>query len=89
MPTERKRGRAGVEQRKRRLANEPLCRHCLEVGRVRASTVPDHIVALANGGTDDDSNVQCLCDDCHDVKTRTDLGYRDRRPEIGVDGWPV
>ncbi|WP_062228787.1 HNH endonuclease [Aureimonas frigidaquae] len=51
--------------------------------------VPDHNVALANGGTDDDSNVQCLCNECHDVKTRADLGYCDRRPTIGVDGWPI
>lgn len=65
----RKRGRAGVEQRRRRLAAEPLCRHCRERGVVTPATVPDHIVALAFGGADDESNIQCLCADCHAIKT--------------------
>jgi hypothetical protein len=65
----RLRGRAGVEQRLRRLANEPLCRRCLETGITTAATVPDHIKPLALGGTDDDTNIQCLCDPCHAIKT--------------------
>lgn len=85
--TPRLRGRAGVEQRKRRLAAEPLCRDCLVRGRVTASVVPDHIVPLSQGGSDDESNVQCLCADCHDAKTRRDFGQR-KRQTIGVDGWP-
>lgn len=48
---------------------EPLCRHCQEKGRVTAATVPDHIIPLAFGGTDEDDNIQCLCDDCHAIKT--------------------
>lgn len=65
----RLRGRAGQEQRKRRLAAEPLCRHCAEKGIVRAATSPDHIVPLKMGGSDDDSNIQCLCEECHATKT--------------------
>ena len=67
--TKRLTGRAAVEQRKRRLFAEPLCRHCKEQGRVTAAVTPDHITPLAFGGTDDDSNIQCLCDDCHAIKT--------------------
>lgn len=85
---ERLRGRRAVEQRRRRLEAEPLCRICKAQGRVAASTVPDHIVALVNGGTDDDSNIQCLCGPCHEAKTRTDLGQR-QRAAIGLDGWPI
>jgi len=85
---ERLRGRAGVEQRRRRLAAEPLCRMCREQGRTTAATVPDHIVALVNGGADDDSNVQCLCDEHHQAKTRADLGHRPLVP-IDADGWPT
>ncbi len=48
---------------------EPLCRSCSQEGRVTAATTPDHIVPLAFGGTDDDSNIQCLCEDCHAIKT--------------------
>jgi 5-methylcytosine-specific restriction endonuclease McrA len=40
---------------------------------VTASTVPDHIVPLAKGGTDDEGNIQCLCGPCHDIKTREDF----------------
>lgn len=32
----------------------------------------DHIVALENGGTDDDSNLQILCEWCHKPKTADD-----------------
>lgn len=85
---ERLRGQAGVEQRHRRLAAEPLCRMCTAKGVVRAATVVDHIVALVNGGTDDDSNVQSLCRWHHEAKTREDLGQR-QRAEVGTDGWPV
>ena len=87
-PDKRLRGRAGQAQRARRLAAEPLCRACKARGLIVASTVPDHIVPLARGGIDDDRNIQCLCAECHDAKTRADLGHRDR-PAIGADGWPV
>lgn len=70
--TERLRGRAGVKQRRRRLANEPLCRHCAEKGRTRIAEEVDHIVPLALGGADDDDNTQCLCTDCHAIKTASE-----------------
>ncbi|MCV0396951.1 MAG: HNH endonuclease [Rhizobiaceae bacterium] len=82
------RGRKGQELRKRRLQAEPLCRHCKAKGFIRASTVPDHIIPLKDGGEDVDSNIQCLCDDCHEAKTAKDMGYR-KRVTIGADGWPL
>jgi 5-methylcytosine-specific restriction protein A len=85
---ERLRGRRAVEQRKRRLRDEPLCRDCKEQGIITPATVPDHIVPLAKGGTDDDSNIRCLCAECHDARTREQFGHR-KRVEIGADGWPV
>lgn len=63
------RGRRAVELRRARLAYEPLCRHCKERGIVRAATVPDHIVPLAFGGEEAEHNIQCLCDQCHAIKT--------------------
>jgi 5-methylcytosine-specific restriction enzyme A len=71
----RLRGRAGVEQRKRRLAAEPLCRICSERGVITPSTVPDHIIPLAKGGTDDDANIRCLCDRCHRAVTAEQFGH--------------
>ena len=85
---ERLRGRAGVEQRQRRLDVEPLCRMCKAQGRTTIATEIDHIVALTNDGTDDDVNTQPLCRPCHEAKTREDLGQR-VKPTIGTDGWPV
>lgn len=85
---ERLRGRAGVERRKRWLYDHPLCEECERQGRVTAATVPDHIVALVNGGKDTEDNLQSLCTECHKAKTAKDLGYR-LKPTIGPDGWPT
>src|SRR3546814_3592322 len=78
---ERLRGRRGVEQRRRRLQAEPLCRDCKAKGVITAATAPDHIVPLALGGSDDDSNVRCLCPECHLERTREQFGHRARRSE--------
>lgn len=87
-PTPRLRGRAAVEQRKRRLANEPLCRDCAAKGRVTVATVPDHIVPLTKGGPDTDDNIRCLCAECHDARTAEQFGHR---KVVGCDasGWPL
>lgn len=85
---ERLRGRKAVEVRKRRLQAEPLCRDCKAKGIIRASTVPDHIKPLALGGTDDDSNIRCLCGPCHAARTAEQFGQR-QKARIGPDGWPV
>lgn len=85
---ERIRGRKGVELRRRRLMAEPLCRMCKEEGRVTAATVPDHIVPLAKGGEDVDSNVRCLCDAHHKDVTAEQFGHR-KRIGIDADGWPI
>jgi 5-methylcytosine-specific restriction protein A len=82
------RGRRGVELRKARLAREPLCRDCKAKGIYRASVVPDHITPLAQGGTEDESNIRCLCGPCHDRRTAEQFN-RKHKPEIGLDGWPI
>lgn len=87
-PTPRTRGRAGVELRQRRLRKEPLCRDCAAKGRVTAATVPDHIRPLAQGGSDTDDNIRCLCGDCHAARTAEQFGHRRTIP-IGPDGWPT
>ena len=88
MTIRRPRGRAAVELRLRRLAAEPWCRDCRAKGRFTQSTVPDHIVPLVKGGSDDDSNIRCLCADCHRDRTAEQFGNR-KRVRIALDGWPV
>lgn len=83
----RLRGRAAVKRRARWLRLHPLCVECQRAGRVTAATVPDHIVALVNGGQDTEENLQSLCAPCHEIKTARDLGYK-VRAKIGPDGWP-
>ena len=84
---DRLRGRAAVIQRLRRLQAEPLCRDCAAKGRIRVANVPDHIVPLTHGGSDEDSNIRCLCADCHQARTAEQFGHR-RTVATGSDGWP-
>lgn len=81
--TGRVRGRRLQALRARLFANEPLCRTCVQAGRTRAATIRDHIVPLAEGGTDDDSNIQPLCKDCSDAKTREESKRGMRRHPNG------
>lgn len=58
------------EQRRARiLKGEPLCRSCRGAGRAVVAVTVDHIKPKHMGGTDDDANLQPLCDPCHRAKT--------------------
>ena len=67
------------------LIEEPICRICNR----KASTQVDHIIPLCKGGTDERSNLQGICDDCHDEKTAKDLGTKETSNKIGLDGYPI
>ncbi|PTQ12947.1 HNH endonuclease [Sphingomonas oleivorans] len=74
---ERLRGSAGVAQRRRRLARtHGLCEMCLAAGRPEIATVVDHIVPLALGGSDEDSNTRNLCGAHHLEVTAEQFGHR-------------
>lgn len=75
--------------RKRILARDKhLCQACLKRGEVTAGNHVDHIAPKAKGGTDDEDNLQVLCEPCHTTKTTIENGGR-VKPRIGTDGWPV
>lgn len=65
-----------------------LCQPCKRKGRVTEATQVDHIIPIAKDGTDDRANLQAICDPCHEAKTLTDSGVRQRQP-CDADGWPV
>jgi len=69
------RGRKLQQERERLFAESPLCKHCYEQSPriIRAATQRDHVVPLAMGGLDVQSNTQGLCDECHEAKTKLDL----------------
>ncbi|WP_219209460.1 HNH endonuclease [Variovorax boronicumulans] len=67
--TKRITGRRLQAMRAALFAHAPLCVHCQAVGLVVLATQRDHIVPLAEGGSDDDDNTQGLCDLCHESKS--------------------
>ncbi|MDB5597394.1 MAG: endonuclease [Hyphomicrobiales bacterium] len=82
------RGRKGQAARLRRLTSEPLCVDCKAAGSVKAAEVVDHIVPLAKGGDDIDSNCRSLCHDCHRKRTAEQFGFKSKQT-VGDDGWPT
>jgi 5-methylcytosine-specific restriction protein A len=76
---ERKRGYAGVKDRQRIRARDfGLCQECRRRGRTTVGHPVDHIVPLWAGGSDEDSNKETLCMDCHDAKTAREAATRAR-----------
>jgi 5-methylcytosine-specific restriction endonuclease McrA len=79
-------GNAGVAQRLRiRLRDNYCCRKC---SRVTNNGEVDHIIALDDNGTNDDTNLQYLCTTCHKEKTATDRQYTIKTGST-VDGLPT
>lgn len=68
-PTKRITGRRLQRMRADLFKRQPLCELCSVLGLVALATVRDHRIPLAEGGPDDVSNEQALCDPCHDAKS--------------------
>ena len=47
------------------LSANPLCEICTAEGRLRPAELVHHKRKLTNGGTNDWSNLQALCSECH------------------------
>ena len=77
--TKRITGRKLQAMRADLFARDPLCAECKRQGRVTLATERDHITPLAEDGADDDSNVQGLCFDCHEAKSKTEAARGVRR----------
>ena len=71
--------------RKATLREQPLCRLCMAAGRTEPACIVDHIKPLADGGTNESTNLQPLCKRCHDaIKTPADVRTRKRADTSSV-----
>jgi 5-methylcytosine-specific restriction enzyme A len=52
-----------------------LCQPCIKQGRVTMATQVDHIVQKKDGGTDEESNLQAICTECHKFKTAREASH--------------
>jgi 5-methylcytosine-specific restriction protein A len=77
--TKRVTGRKLQRMRAELFAANPLCAECSRHGRVKLATQRDHVTPLAEGGADEDGNVQGLCDDCHEAKSKAEAARGVRR----------
>ena len=75
-------------RRAHQLRVEPLCRLCMEQGRITPATVADHIEPhLGDYNKFVLNELRSLCAPCHDaLQGFVHKGYQ---PEIGVDGYPI
>lgn len=74
---ERKRGRAGVEDRARIKERDcGLCQECKRHASVRLGAKVDHRIPLWDSGSDEPENKQFMCDQCHDAKSEIEAGLR-------------
>ena len=71
-PPARMRGRKLQRAREQLFDRSPLCVLCQAQGRIRMATIRDHVIPLEEGGRDDDTNVQAICEPCHDTKTKAE-----------------
>jgi 5-methylcytosine-specific restriction protein A len=75
--------------RKHQLQSYPLCKFCMEHGRVTVATICNHVEPHRG-----DINkfwcgaLQSLCLECH-VRTKRDIEQLGYRRDIGFDGWPL
>jgi len=71
-----------------------LCQPCMRQGMLTQAYAVDHIKPKAKGGTDEPSNLQCICTPCHDAKTEAEAMEaqgRKARPTLSFDanGFPI
>ena len=92
----RLRGRRWIAIRERIIARDKgICQECVRLGTVTKSSVVyqvGHRIALMDGGTDDDDNLECECERHAKAKTAAESARaqgRKPRRRIGLDGWPV
>lgn len=84
-------GAAWEKTRTRVLARDSyLCQRCLRANRVQAGNECHHIKPKAQGGNDDDTNLETLCHTCHEDADAEASGRTHREKiKFTADGWPI
>ena len=72
VPVKRIRGRELQRRRAWLFAQRPWCSLCIVRGIHAKATIRDHIIPLAEGGPDDETNEQGLCAPCSKTKTEAE-----------------
>lgn len=92
----RTRGRKWMAIRQRILTRDRfICCECKRKGTIRPADKVDHITPLSKGGTDDEDNLESLCNPCHDTKTAREAAeaqgrtFRARVKGCRPDGTPL
>lgn len=80
--TKRTTGRKLQAMRAALFRRQPLCPECTKLGLVVLATQRDHIVSLEEGGADDDTNTQGLCQEHHDAKSLAERLRARRRGQL-------
>lgn len=77
------RGRQLQQLRLDLFSRQPFCVLCLAKAprMLTIATIRDHVIPLAEGGRDDESNVQPLCQACSDAKSQRESKRGQRRSE--------
>ncbi len=80
-------GRAWELLRERVLERDShLCQACARKDRVAMGREVHHITPKAKGGTDDDTNLETLCRDCHVEADAIAFRPANRRYRVALDG---
>lgn len=75
-----------------------LCQPCKKIGRVTIFYAVDHIkpkaqckaLGWSKARMDHPSNLQCICQPCHNQKSKEEVGATYKKPvKYGADGWPI
>lgn len=68
-------GRPWRRKRARVLERDSFCcKPCEREGKLTVATQVDHVIPKAEGGSDDDDNLQAICDPCHEAKSQKEAG---------------
>ncbi|MCD7805600.1 MAG: HNH endonuclease [Oscillospiraceae bacterium] len=74
-------GRGWQAVRRAYVQAHPLCERCLKQGRYVKVEEVHHIKPLADGGTNDESNLMSLCRKCH-AEIHAELGTRSHNETV-------